>query len=993
MNGFPALETAALPPAEMPTGTITFLFTDIEGSTKLWENHPEFMQAALARHDALLHDAIRTSGGVVFKTVGDAFCAAFSNAFDALAAATNAQTALHHEPWPDGSLSLRVRMALHTGIAEARDKDYFGPVLNRIARLLSAGHGGQTLLSAAAYELISDRVPTAVVLRDLGRHRLKDLDRPEHVFQASVTELPNSFAPLKSLDTTPNNLPHQITSFVGREAAIAQVTALLVQTRLLTLTGAGGSGKTRLSLHIAADKMEAYPDGVWLVELAPLAEPDLVAQTVAGVLSVKETPGQSLTQTLTSDLKNKAMLLVLDNCEHLVSACAALAAALLRACPNIKILTTSREPLGIAGEQSYRVPPLSLPTKKQAKMATVESVGHFEAARLFVERAQAVKNDFCVTNQNAPALAQLCYRLDGIPLAIELAAARARSLAIDQINDRLDARFRILTGGDKSALPRQQTLRALVDWSYDLLTDTEKVFFARLSVFSGGWTLEVAESVCGYEPVEDWEVLDVLTSLVDKSLVVVEATRDGDETRYRLLETLRQYAQEKQGESDDAPTAQARHRDYFVALAEEAETHQWSADQLLWMNRLETEHDNLRAALDTSLGTPSASDAASIESGLRLGGALWNFWLVRGYPTQGRDYLTRAIEKARTNAADSADPSLLAKALYGAGILAREHGDYAEAQKLQEENLALCRAQNDTTGIGNALNNLGLNALGQSDFPAAQVLFEEALHFRREVGNQNGIATSLSNLGIVAHQMGDLPLARARYEESLMLRRAAGNKQGIAAVLTNLGHVARSLKEYETARALVEESLALCTELGNRQGIADALSCLAAVYSAQKDTTKVKTAHEEELTIRRELGDKPGIGIALTNLGNVFRESGEKDRAVQHYIEALALFQEIGNRYGAVYVFEGLATVLGQSKEQASVQKAVGLWAASTALRERLNVPPQDTEYALWLEDARAVLGASTYTTAWETGLGLSWEQAIASARWDESSRVSFPAS
>ncbi len=532
-----------------PSGTVTFLFTDIEGSTKLWDAYPEAMRAALERHDLLLREAVADAGGFVFKTVGDAFCAAFAVAPHALMAALSAQKALIREGWPEQT-PLRVRIALHTGVAQERDSDYFGPPLNRVARLLSAGHGGQTLLSASTYELVRDALPVGASLHDLGAHRLKDLERPEHVYQLVYPGFPDTFAPLKTLDTTPNNLPQQLTSFIGRETSIADATALLSKTRLLMLTGAGGSGKTRLSLQIAADVSDAYPDGAWFVELAPLSDPALVVQTVAQVLGIKEQAGQTIGQTVAEQLKEKKMLLLLDNCEHLLSACAQFVAALLRACPTVTILATSREPLGVGGEITFRVPSLSLPTVAQATLATVDSLSQFEAVRLFIERAQSVKPDFTVTNQSAPALAQLCYRLDGIPLAIELAAARARSLAVEQINDRLDIRFRILTGGDKAALPRQQTLRALIDWSYDLLTDTEKIFFTRLCVFSGGWTLHAAEVVCGYEPVEDWEVLDLLTSLVDKSLVVAEAgegihAETGHrETRYRLLETLRQYGME-----------------------------------------------------------------------------------------------------------------------------------------------------------------------------------------------------------------------------------------------------------------------------------------------------------------------------------------------------------------------------------------------------------------------------------------------------------------
>lgn len=477
----------------LPTGTVTFLFTDIEGSSKLWDAHPEQMQATVARHDQILREAIAGHNGITFKTVGDAFCVSFSVAADALDTALRAQRALFAEPWPE-DVGIRVRMALHTGTADERDGDYFGPALNRVARLLAAGHGGQTLVSQTVRDLTLDTLPPDAALRDLGAKRLRDLQRPEQVFQLLHPDLPSEFAPLRTLDVLPNNLPRQVTSFVGREREIAEVRRLLGTTRLLTLTGSGGAGKTRLSLQVAADLLDEYADGVWLTELASLSGPALVPQSVASALGVREEPGRALVETLTDWLKSRTLLLLLDNCEHLLTACAQLADTLLKACPNLHILASSREGLGIAGETTYRIPSLSLPDAKEA--ATPESLSQYESVRLFIERAVAASPSFQVTNQNAPAVAQLCVRLDGIPLAIELAAARIRALSVDQIAQRLNDRFRLLTGGSRTALPRQQTLRALIDWSYDLLSDEEKTLLRRLSVFAGGWTLEAAEAVC-----------------------------------------------------------------------------------------------------------------------------------------------------------------------------------------------------------------------------------------------------------------------------------------------------------------------------------------------------------------------------------------------------------------------------------------------------------------------------------------------------------------
>jgi class 3 adenylate cyclase len=481
---------------DLPTGTITFLFTDIEGSTQLWERHPEAMKAALARHDELLREAIESHTGRIVKTTGDGCHAVFASATDAVAAVVDAQRTFHlkHDRplTTEHSPLIRVRMGFHTGEAEFRDGDYYGSAVNRAARIMSIGHGGQVLISATTAGLIRDNLPPGVSLRDLGEHRLRDLSRPSHIYQVVVGDLPSDFPALKSLDANPGNLPVLLTSFVGRERELAEVKRLLATTRLLTLTGPGGTGKTRLSLQAAADLQTAFAHGAWLVELAPLADPALVPGAVAALFSLSPQPGLSLSDALHDYLRGKHLLLVLDNCEHLVEACARLAADLLAVAPRLTILASSREGLGIAGETTYHVPTLAFPA---ASDMTAAAVCRHDAADLFLQRARAARPGFAVTDANAPAIAQIVRRLDGIPLAIELAAARVKLLSPEQIAARLDDRFRLLTGGSRTALPRQQTLRALIDWSYDLLDEAEQWFFRQMGVFIGGWTLEAAEYV------------------------------------------------------------------------------------------------------------------------------------------------------------------------------------------------------------------------------------------------------------------------------------------------------------------------------------------------------------------------------------------------------------------------------------------------------------------------------------------------------------------
>jgi predicted ATPase/class 3 adenylate cyclase len=799
-------------------GPVTFLFTDIEGSTRLWDEHPDAMREALRHHDDLLRDCIESDGGRVFKTMGDAFCAVFANprgAVQAVLAAHQWLPALTLET-PDGPLPLKVRMALHTGVMEERDGDYFGQPLNRVARLLAIGHGGQVLLSLAAAELVRDHLPAGVSLSDLGEHQLKDLGRPETVFQLGHPDLVAAFPPLRSLDNPElkHNLPRQPTRFIGRDKELDEVKALLGRSALVTLTGSGGCGKTRLALQVGAEALEQFPDGVWLVALGAISDPFLVPQTVASALGLKELPGKSLTQAIADYLKSRELLLLLDTCEHLLDACASLADMLLHSCPGARVLATSREGLGIAGELAYRVP--SLPAPDPQHDTTLFAVERYEAVQLFVERAQFHQPQFAVTNRNAPAVASVCHRLDGIPLAIELAAARVRAMPVEQIEQRLDQRFRLLTGGSRTALPRQQTLRALIDWSYNLLNDREKGLMCRLSAFAGGWTLEAAEQVCEGDAVEEWEILDLLTSLVDKSLVIY--LEEHGSARYRLLDTVRQYARDRLLECAAGEIWRDRHLEFFLALGEEAEPHLQEAEQAEWLTRLEAEHANLRAALEWSEAAPGRA-----EQGVRLGASIWRFWQVHGHLSEGRERLARALASE-----EACDASRRARALDGAGVLAYYQCDYPAAQTAHEEGLAIRRQLGDQRGIAACLNDLGNTAHAQGDYAAAQARYEESLAIRREMDDRRGIAASLNNLGSLAFQQGDDPAARELITESLSILGELGDQRSIALSMNNLGEVVYRQGDYLEARALFRQSLAIRKDLGARVGIAYSMEGLAA---------------------------------------------------------------------------------------------------------------------------------------------------------------------
>jgi len=907
---------------ELPTGTVTFLFTDIEGSTRLWEEHPEAMRVALARHDALLREIIEARGGHVFKTMGDAFDAAFADAGAALDAATKIQRTLQAERWdlPGG---LKVRVALHTGTAEVRGPDYFGPPLNRAARLLAAGHGEQILLSEATRALVEPSLPEGLTLRDLGRHRLRDLARSEHIFQLTVAGLRTEFPPLRTLDVLPNNLPRQLTSFIGRARELADIKSRLAETALLTLTGSGGAGKTRLALQVAADLVDAFPDGVWLVELTPLSDPALVTQTVATTLGVREEQ-RPLLQTLLDYLKPKALLLVLDNCEHVLSATADLTQTLLRFCPSLRVLATSQEPLGVAGEVTYRVPSLSMPDVY--RLPPLERLTEFESIGLFVDRAALTRPGFALTADNAAAVASICARLDGIPLAIELAAARVKVLSVEEIASRLDDRFRLLTAGSRTAPPRHQTLRAALDWSYDLLTDEERMLLRRLSVFAGGWTLAAAEAVCSGDGCDPAAVLDVLTRLIDRSLVVV-GTPIATETWYRLLETVRLYAREKLSAAGEEETARRRHRDWYLQFAEQAERELQGPALEAWLERLEVEHDNIRAALDwcrTAEPDP--------EYALRLAGAVWHFWEVRGYLSEGREWLESALVKGAQILTTSR-----VKALNGAGILALIQGDDARAAGAGQEALALSRSLGDKRGLASCLNILGLNACRLERYDQAAQLGEESLALNREVGDKWGVAGARLTLGLVARGQGDHARAAALLEESVQQFKQLGDKWASTVTLNNFGLVLREMGEHERAQDVLEETLMLFRELGDRWGIAFSLANLGIVAWHRSEFERAAGLFAESLPLRRELQDRRGIATSLTGLAVV-------------------------------------AVKLGQ------FVRAAVLFAAAEALRESLGVPPPPfirETYSRHVATTRENLDEATFTAAWQRGRAMTADQAI----------------
>jgi predicted ATPase/class 3 adenylate cyclase len=787
---------------EAPRGTVTFLFSDIKHSTRLLQHLGERYAEVLAAYRRLLRQTLQAWDGYEIDTAGDGFFAAFQRATHAVAAAVAAQRAFAVYDWPE-STPVRVRLGLHTGEPTLTAGGFIGLDVHRAARICAAGHGGQTILSQTTHALVEYDLPAGVRLQDLGMHRLKDLQRPERLDQLVIPDLPADFPPLQSLDRRAHNLPVQPTPLIGREQIGATACGLLrhADIRLLTLSGPGGTGKTRLGLQVAADLLEDFDSGIYFVPLAAIRDPALVASSIARTLDIQEKAGQALLDSLKESLREQQILLVLDNFEQVVDA-APLVAELLAACPRLKCLVTSRVVLRLSGEHEFPVPPLELPDPRH--LPAVDALSQYAAVALFIQRALTIKPDFRVKNDNAAAVAEICVRLDGLPLAIELAAARIKLLPPQAILARLGRRLELLRGGTRDVPDRHQTLRQAIAWSYDLLEAGEQALFRRLAVFVGGCTLEAAEAVCqavhdlAADPGQSLEVLDGVASLLDKSLLR-QAEQASGEPRFRMLETIREYGLECLVASGEEPAVRRAHADYYLALVEAAELALSGPEQTTWLQRLEAEHDNLRAALRW------AEESGEAELGLRLAGALCQFWLMHGHLREGQERLARLLGLAEA----ALRTAVRAKVLTGAGHLAHNLGDYATARTRFEESLALWRDLGNQQGIATSLNDLGWVASSQGDFAAAHSLSQESLVLWREIGNQQGIATSLHNLGFVAHGQGEYAAARALHQESLALRQELGDKRGIAFSLTHLGRAMHKQGDLRGATALLEEALAI----------------------------------------------------------------------------------------------------------------------------------------------------------------------------------------
>jgi predicted ATPase/class 3 adenylate cyclase len=907
--------------AGLPQGTVAFLFTDIEGSTRLWERDPAAMRRAAARHDRIMATAVRKHAGDLYKHVGDAIQAAFAAAPDAVAAAIDAQRAIARADWPETG-PIRVRMAVHAGPAKPNAAGDYNqvPCLNRLSRLLSTGHGGQILLTELVREQLPAKLPHGATLLDLGRHRLRDLLEPERIAQVVIPGLPDHFPPLATLDRFPTNLPQQPNPLLGRESDLEAVQSLVMDgaRRLVTLTGAGGAGKTRLAIQAAADVLDRFEDGAFLVELGRVTDPALVVPAVADTLGVREGSGLTQRESLVAYLQNRTLLLVLDNLEQVVG-CGPDIADLLAACLNVRIIATSRLPLRIGAEQLYEVAPLSSP---EPNARDIEAIGGAPAAALFVERARAHAPDFALDAANAPAIAAICRRLDGLPLAIELAAAQLRRYSPAELLAELDHRFALLAGGDPSHLDHQQALASTIAWSYDRLSPTAQRLARQLAIFADAWTRDAARAVLP-DGADRATLASGIGELVDASLLRCAPGPDGA-TRCAMLESIRAFGLDRLAQAGEEPTLRERHAAWCDSFAADAAEQMTGPEQAAALDRLAAVHDDLRAAL-AWLG-----DHAPADRFAALAASMWRFWQIRGFLTEGRRWLDQVLAKP-----DLSEPARLA-ALVDAGILAEQQGDYAAAKRQFQAGLDLARALRDQGREAALLNNIGAVALYQGKLAEAKARFEQSLARSESIGDQRRSADALANLGGLAHFQGETDVALHHYAKSLQVSRAINDDLGVAAMLQNLLMLlAIDPVHAVRARSYGEEALRVCRALGDRRGEAYALSGLGIVEHVTGAANQAADLHQRSLGIFEEIGDLNGIGRATVNLGLSLIDQGDIAHAVPLLRRAFDANRATAEPNGIALALEGLAA----AAIAFAPRDAAYIFAAADQMRDNAGLP------------------------------------------------------
>lgn len=876
--------------AGLPEGTVTFLFTDIEGSTRLLQQLGDGYSVVLSAHLELLRSAFVQYDGREVGTQGDAFFVAFTSAMNAILAAIEGQRALHSYDWPHGE-PVRVRMGIHTGESLVIDNDYVGIDVHRAARICSAAHGGQVVISSPTMALVNRQTLSDIVLEDLGNHRLKDLDSPEHLWQLTATDLAAVFPPLRSANP-PSNLPHHLGTLIGRQSEADELRQLILSDdiRLITVTGPGGTGKTRLTATVAADLLDLFSDGVFFVDLSSVQGADLVPAEIGRALEIPLPSDRSPAEALTTHFDSMNMLLLLDNFEQVLAG-ATVVADLLGACPGLTILVTSRVNLSLRGEQEYPLPPLGLP-----EVFTMEAVERSEAAQLFIKRAVEARPSFKLTDQNATAVAEICCLLDGLPLAIELAAARIKLLSPNAIMKRLDDRFSLLTGGDRDYPVRHRALRTTVDWSYDLLSREERAVFRDLSVFGGGATLEAIENVI----VSEVDTLGTLSSIVDHSLIRQREDADG-ELRFKMLETIREYALELLATHPAGRELRDRHAHYYLELAEGTpeEDDEESEAKL----KLEAEQDNMRAALKWWLQDGPGDDVTSFTLGLRLASALGGYWYRHGGAVEGAPWLERALSKA----VDAPD-KVRADALRLLAVLMDQQNQLDRAAELLREALGFYRKLGDRKGEATALNSLGVVTRSQRNFDAAERLYQQSVAIRREL-DDSSLSTTLSNLGILYLDRGEADRAEQLLEEVMELDHAASDDWGIACTLNNLGFIHLEQGDSELARRKLREGTQGFVKLGDLDGVAEGLEATACVDAAEGQSVRAARTAGAADSLRRSLG---------IPLGPLDREHQERWLAKARAALGEPAFGQYWNEGAAMTLDQAINYAFGPTESQSA---------------------------------------------------------------------------
>jgi len=947
----------------IPTGNVTFLFTDIEGSTKLSQDFPDMLQTALQLHHDLLQQTIESNNGFVFEIVGDAFCCSFESADDAVKAAVDAQLRLSQVNWEEPVL--KIRIGIHSGNAEWNGKNYMGYItLARTARIMSSAYGEQIIISNTTYELCCDRSERIkklnISFRDLGERRLKDVIQPIRIYQVMSPGIREDFPPLKTLDARPNNLPVQLTSFIGREKEISDVKKLLGGTRLLTLLGPGGTGKTRLSLQTAADLIDEFENGVWIIELAALLDPFLLPNLIMETLGIMEEPGKTSENILINNIKKKEILLILDNCEHLIEACSALSEKLLQNSQKMKIIATSREALRCEGEITHKVMSLSHPDPAQ-KITPVQ-LSEYEAVRLFIERAIAVNPNFRVNNENAPALAQICFQLDGIPLAIELAAVRIKVLPVEKICEKLDDRFRLLTGGRRTALPRQQTLKALIDWSYGLLTDEEKIFWRRLSVFSGGWTLMDAEEICSDELLNKYDILELTNSLVEKSIVLYMDITG----RYKMLETIKQYGYDILKDYDEDNIFRNRHLDYYLNLCEEAIPELSGAKARSWFRRFDEEYPNIQSALNRAI------EVNLNDKGHRLAGAMIKYWDFRGYLAEASNWHDKLLQNT-----EGVSQLLIANTNRNAGMFATQQGKNLIAVKFIEESLRIYRELDDLNGLSISLNTLGLIESDLGNYKKSRSILEENLKIKRELNQELGISSALNSLGLIELAEGDLESAEKYFIESFDIAKKIENDEYIGIGLNNLGQVYAIRGDYEKSKIYFDEGLKIDREVGNKNGMCISLINIGILALQNADYKTAQKYLEEAFTLSREIGNNVGHLYSLVSLGQLSFKKEEMIKSKKYFEDCLLSQSEFTEIKSFTLAVAGIAEIkLVDGEFETAVRLMGALKAKLDSLGAYLDVEVNSKINEI-LNAAELKIGKEKTSEEFEKGKSLSDQDAI----------------